>query len=187
MRWIVYLAPLFAAAAATDAAAQSFPQHQRLPAETLDAMRGGFDLPGGIVVTLGVVTSAALDGQEVLRTVFDIQQGAPTIQAFADRGTGLQAIPVQDAENGIQTTIGTLIVRNTAQGARVDLSGRDISVSNLLGSALGTIVANAADNRTVDVATTVNIQVSGVDPTVLGSVLPLINTIATDAATRLAR
>jgi hypothetical protein len=187
MRWSVTFALLASSFTSSQATAHAFPEGQKLPIETLASMRGGFDLPGGLMVSLGVTTTTAINGQEVLRTVFDVHQDTPTIQAFADRGMGLESVPFDDAMKGIQTALGTLTVRSSAQGSRVDLSGRDISVSNLLGNALGSVVANSANDRTIDVMTTVNIQVSGVDAGALGGAFPLVNAVAADAATRLIR
>ncbi|MFD1787037.1 hypothetical protein ACFSC3_05575 [Sphingomonas floccifaciens] len=53
--------------------------------DELAGMRGGFRLPSGIDIAMTVQTQTAIDGQIALRTVFKIDQGAPTLVAYVPR------------------------------------------------------------------------------------------------------
>ena len=49
----------------------------------LAEQRGGFRLPSGIDVALSVQTQTAVNGAVLLRTVFQIDQGAPNFTIYA--------------------------------------------------------------------------------------------------------
>lgn len=165
---------------------QAYPDRAALAPEALDQLRGGFDLPGGMIVTMGVTTLTSVDGHEALRTVLFVNGPQQTLATYADTGHGLVLVPTAEALAGVQTALGKVQVTNGA-GASVQLSGPDLDVTHLIGGALGSIVANRADNRAIDVQTTVDVTVSGVRPELLGGGLSAINNIAAEAATRLAR
>lgn len=51
----------------------------------LASQRGGFQLPNGIDVALTVQTQTALNGAILLRTVFQVDQGAPSLTIYAPK------------------------------------------------------------------------------------------------------
>lgn len=178
---------LLLAAAPLPAAAQSFPT-QPLPDQRLDELRGGFDLPGGGTVTLGVVTTTRVDGQEVLRTVFNVQNG-PTVTVLARDGTSGGVTPVDPAIGGagVRTADGTVTLVAMPNGMRVELAGDRIDVTHLVGQSFGSVIANSADNRVIDVATTLNISLGGVTQDAIGASSAAVDTLALDATARLSR
>lgn len=51
--------------------------------EELAGMRGGVSLPNGVDVSIAVRTETTLDGNLLLRSVYQLNEGAPTVQAYA--------------------------------------------------------------------------------------------------------
>lgn len=51
----------------------------------LAQMRGGFRLPGGLEATMSVQTETSLNGGLLLRSVYRVDQGPPSLQVFAPR------------------------------------------------------------------------------------------------------
>lgn len=177
--------------------------------------RGGFALPNGVDVALTVQTDTAVDGALVLRSVYRLETGAPTLAVFApapgttgprvtlssatpapgttisptvtiDRAGGISTVawsqplpvaqinvtrasepigmapeglaplPVVAGGPGIATAGGVVSVTELSRGTRVDLAGPMLDVTHLVGQAFGTIIANTADNRAIDTATTLD-------------------------------
>lgn len=56
-----------------------------VPDPVLADQRGGFRLPSGIDVALTVQTQTAIDGAVVLRTVFQADQGTPSLTIYAPK------------------------------------------------------------------------------------------------------
>lgn len=56
-----------------------------VPDPELAEMRGGFLLPNGVDVSISVDTRTAVDGAIVLRTIFRVDQGAPTVTAYTPK------------------------------------------------------------------------------------------------------
>ncbi|HEU0044496.1 hypothetical protein [Sphingomonas sp.] len=176
-------------AAAPAADARSLTAHPSLSDERLAELRGGFQLPGGISVTIGVTTATRIDGREILRSTLNLRDDLPRVQVLADRADGAGVVPVSVTADGagLMTRDGVVRVRSATDGVRVDLSGEAIEVSHLLGGALGTVVANSANDRSIDVTTTVDIGLSGVRPDALGGAAIRAENLALDATTRLIR
>ena len=62
---------------------------------------------------------------------------------------------------------------------RVDLAANQLDISHLVGrGAVGSIVANAADNRSIDVATSVDIDLAGVRPDQIGGAVVRASNLA---------
>lgn len=151
--------------------------------------RGGFDLPGGITVTLGVTTDTRIDGQEVLRTVFSFDGGLPQLAVLsAVKGEdGLRPVDLDPSGAGVATRDGVVRLR-AGDAARVELTGDRLDISHLVGrGAIGSVVANAADNRAIDVTTSVDIGLSGVRPDQLGSAVARVDTLVLDVTTQMVR
>jgi hypothetical protein len=73
----------------------------------LSGMRGGFRLPGGLEATMAVQTETSLNGNLLLRSVYKVDQGPPSLQVFAP-GIG-QIVRSQ--------TTGTSVSARAAQGS----------------------------------------------------------------------
>lgn len=167
--------------------AQSVMPTPPLAPAALAEMRGGFDLPNGAVITLGVTTATSVDGREVLRTTFDIQGGAAQLRVAATpRGdSAAGAIDLQAARSGVETLDGVVTVRTDDHGTRVELAGDRIDVSHLTGQAFGSVIANSASDRSINVATTVDIGLTGITPDAIGGSLARVNDLALDATSRM--
>ena len=98
---LLLVAPLPAAAA---------PYANPLSDEQLSTLRGGFTLPGGLQVGLGVTTESRIDGQLVLRSTFTLGAGAESLQVEARSSDGsLHKIDVSQAGT-VTGSDGTLTV-----------------------------------------------------------------------------
>lgn len=169
--------------------AQTFPAAP-LPDPELARERGGFSLPGGITLTLGVTTDTRIDGQEVLRTVVSLANGSPTLAVLGASGGSATLDQVKLTANGasVATRDGLVSLRKTGEDLRVELAGDKVDITHLVGrGALGSIVANAADNRSIEVSTSVDIGLAGVRPDQVGGAMAQANNLALDATTQLVR
>lgn len=131
-----YLASLMLAVAAP-AIGQEFDGRPALTDTELSAMRGGFTLPGGVQVAIGIAIETRVDGTLALRTA--LNDGGVTV----DAGTGV------------------LTVSRAGANTIAQLAGQGIDVSQLVGRATATIIANTGSDRVIDTATTVSIDLSG--------------------------
>lgn len=174
---------------AAPARAQVFDVPPMTDAE-LDEARGGFALPGGMVITLGVTTDTRVDGREVLRTVFTLNGDLTrlTVSAAGNGADALRAIALSPDGASVQTAAGLVRLRTSSEGGRVELAGDRLDITHLVGrGALGSLIVNAADNRAIDVSTTIDIGLSGIRPDQLGGAMARVETVALDAVTRLIR
>ncbi len=76
-----------------------------------------------------------------------------------------QPLPLTPGGPGVTTALGTISLVEAPGGFVTQLSGPTIAVQQLLGQAVGTVVANNADNRVID-------TVTNIDVTLMGQVLP---------------
>jgi hypothetical protein len=150
----------------------------------LAQLRGGFELPGGLVVNLGVTTDTRLDGQLVLRTVFTATQGSPTLRVFGRTGDAPTELNLAAGQAATQD--GIVQIRNLPGGERVDLAGNSIDVSHIVGQAFGSVLANTGNDRTIDVVTTVDLDLSHATPDLIGSSLLSVEAAAIDSTRLLA-
>lgn len=94
-----------------------------VPDPILAEQRGGFRLPSGVDVALTVQTQTAVNGAVLLRTVFQLDQGAPQLTIYSPKagevvatvaggaGQGAQAVAPSisyDRMTGVQVTRATL-------------------------------------------------------------------------------
>jgi hypothetical protein len=71
------------------------------------------------------------------------------------------ALPVSVGGPGVFTALGTVRLLGTATGNIAELAGPDLVIQQAIGQATGAIVANSANNRAIDTATFVSINVRG--------------------------
>lgn len=172
---------------ATPAGAQVI-EAPRLTDPELARERGGFVLPGGITITLGVTTDTRVDGQEVLRTIFAFDGTMPKLAVLsATEGGGFSPVELDPGGAGVITREGVVRLR-AGDLTRVDFSGDRLDISHLVGGdAFGSVVVNSADNRMIDITTSVDISLAGVRPDELGSSMARVDTLALDATAQMVR
>lgn len=207
-----------------------------VPDPHLAEMRGGFALPGGLQASMAVRTETSVNGALLLRSVYRLNEGAPSLQVFAPRagetvrggaaveatGRALQGsvnvnfdrqngfsiarqmtspvagltvasgaaaaqaqatdLPALDLSNGpVETAGGRVSVSDLPQGVRTRIEGDGIDASHLFGGAFGTVVANTANARDIESATTIGLELRGATPLNLGSALLRAESLAADA------
>ncbi|ONF95207.1 hypothetical protein [Sphingomonas jeddahensis] len=79
------------------------------------------------------------------------------------------------------------VVSLAASGNRVTLSGNQIDVTHLMGPAIATAITNAANDRTIDTITSVDLDLTRITPLTLGGARLGASDLALDATTRLVR
>ncbi|MBN3786715.1 hypothetical protein [Burkholderia sp. Ac-20353] len=91
----------------------------------LDAMRGGFDLPGGLKVSFGVSRVAFVNGNLVTSTSFNIpdvsQITAQQAQALAAANAGalIQVGPGNAAQPGVLPALTGAVIQNTLNNQHI--------------------------------------------------------------------
>lgn len=173
----------FASSAPT--VAQSFAQP--IADSRLDTMRGGFDLPNGLSIGLGVTTETRIDGQLVLRTVFAANQGPPSLTTFGRDESG-ELVGIGAAEGSpVVGPDGTIRIVSSGNSSRIILNGQGVDISHLAGEGIGSIIANISDSRTIDVRTTVDVDIRNATPDLVGSSLLRVESLALDVTRSLVR
>ncbi|MFT3977039.1 MAG: hypothetical protein QM688_08015 [Sphingomonas bacterium] len=92
-------------------------------------------------------------------------------------------VPVTPAASGVETGAGVVSIASTGDGARVTLDGAGFSISHLVGAATGSVIANAANDRTIDTVTNVQIDLHNAQAMALGSAMLRVDSVVS-AATR---
>jgi hypothetical protein len=128
--------------------------------EDLARERGRFMLPGGIEVALAAVITTDVNGARLLQTVFQVDASGAAASAQA---------------------LGGAVVRLDPRGATAAAAMPGLSVEHIVGPRLGSVVANAGDNRVVDQQLTVNLSLSNVQPLALGSTMFRVQSLGIDA------
>lgn len=93
---------------------------------------------------------------------------------------GLAALPVSVGGPAVETPDGSVSLSALRNGTQVVLAGQQLSVANLVGSAIATAIANTADNRTIDTVTHVDIDLGDAGALTAGSAALKIDTLVSD-------
>jgi hypothetical protein len=153
----------------------------------LAQIRGGFTLPGGLEVRLGIDTQTRIDGQLVLQSTFKIDQGPPRFVVQARNAAG-DLMPTEiRVEQSVIAKDGVLTLTRAGANTRLLLDGQQTDVTHLIEGGTGSIVTNIADNRAIDVVTTIGLQIDNAQPELLGSSLLRVETLALDATAAMVR
>ncbi|MBW8911495.1 MAG: hypothetical protein JF564_06345 [Sphingomonas sp.] len=185
------------------AAALPFPARAQVTDDALDRVRGGFVLPNGMDVSLGIGIETRLNGVLALRTelttggdgspiVFSgggtpaapaagsgatttipgvavvrvVEGSASPVEAAAGR-QGLELTPNGPA---LSTPSGSVQLIKDDLGSTVVLRDDSLELRHMIGRFTGAIVANTANDRTIDTVVTVNIDLQN-------SAVPIGNTM----------
>jgi hypothetical protein len=167
---------------ALPANAPVYPDTAAMTDPQLAAARGGFDLPNGLQIMLAVTTETRIDGQLSVRSSWQVANGAPVLTVQGrDPSTGQLVTLDPTVGGGVITADGVIRLQNGPDGARVLLNGTGIDVAHLAGRALGSVISNSANDRVVDVLTTVQIDIANASPELIGSALLRVDDIAANA------
>lgn len=149
----------------------------RLDERQLASERAGFQLSNGLDVSMAVTSEARIDGQVVLRSVYTVQDGASSLQVLGADGTG---------GLGPGAGNGTIQVGTQGGNSQVRFSTAGTDIVTMTGDTFGSLVANRADGRAIDVDTVVNLDIGNATIANLGSALPRIEDLALTSAALLA-
>ncbi|RJF93613.1 hypothetical protein D3876_04685 [Sphingomonas cavernae] len=207
----------------TAAVAESalFPKQQRITESELDEIRGGFVLPNGMDISLGIEIQTLVNGALALRTVltsmepgvpsvFTAKSGASAGPASVTRGDGVTTttLPgggvvrvvegavsspapaegearIELTPNGpsVLTQLGSVQLEQDDRGAVVVLKGDSLELRHMIGNFTGSLVANTANDRSIDTVVTVNIDLHN-SAVPIGNAMLRWESIAVDAAGR---
>ena len=164
-----------------------FPGAATASVRELEGMRGGFTLPNGMDISIGLQIDTMINGALVLRTVLSAdeasalsvfaggggedaggQQGAVATgvpglsvrlgSAVAPTGTDQPQILLTPNGPAVSTPSGMVQLKQNDDGSNVVLNGNGVEIRHMIGAMTGAIVANAANNRAIDTVVTVNID-----------------------------
>lgn len=123
--------------------------------------------PGGTSAAAANTPAIQYDRNAIGTTV--VLMPAATFNAInVGRGAGStlpapsgSPLPVSVGGPGVQTALGTVRLLGTATGNIAELAGPDLVIQQAIGQATGAIIANSGNNRAIDTATFVGINVRG--------------------------
>lgn len=174
-----------------NAEAPPFPAEARVADDELDRARGGFILPNGMDVAVGIDIQTLVNGTLALRTVLNTaDNGLPVVFAGtggtsstpsgegnstvvpgvgvvrvvegpappAEAGAGQQAIELTPNGPAVLTQLGSVQLAKDEAGSIVVLNGDSLELRHMIGNFTGTLVANTANDRSIDTVVTVNID-----------------------------
>ncbi len=176
----------------------------------LDEMRGGFELPNGMDISIGIQIDTLVNGATVLRTLLMGNDGS-MLQVFSggpassvdmgNGGKGLSVHLVADAQstgtgaldeqalalapNGaaIVTDAGAVRLVQSNGQSTVLLDGNGLALQHMIGALTGALVANQASNRSIDTNFTVNLTIQN-SAIPIGSMLMRLDTLMLGAGAR---
>jgi|SRR5579859_2927337 len=175
----------------------------------LDTMRGGFELPNGMDISIGIQIDTLVNGSTVLRTLLTGSDGS-TLQVFAggpttssdtgNAGKGLSVHVgstvladgsvsngqlVQLTPNGasVVTESGTVHLVQSNGQSTVLLDGNNLALQHMIGALTGAIVANQGSDRTIDTNVTVNLNIQN-SAIPIGNMLMHIDNVLLGAGAR---
>lgn len=111
--------------------------------DRLDEMRGGFDLPSGLMVSFGISRAAFVNGNLVAQTSFDIPNIADmTAQqaqmlANANAGALIQVGPHNSVQQGTLPGLTGALIQNTLNGQQI----QSVTTINTSVNSLGAFTA----------------------------------------------
>ncbi len=196
--------------ASPSAAGEILPAAPTLSDSDLEAIRGGFLLPNGMDISLGIAVTTRVDGEIVLGTVFTLEDAAnlavfaggtgPTdpAEGTAIGGTGVTITESSDAiavptdarlldiasdGSGVATEWGNVSLDQADGQTMVSLDGSGLSLRQLIGESTGSIIANIADNRVIDTDVMVSIDVQN-SAIPLGTMMLRMDSLLSDVGAR---
>lgn len=178
---------MLAAAFFMSSPASASPFKEPISEHQLETMRGGFMLPGGLDVSLAVTTESRIDNQLVLKSVFVLGRSGTSLDLQSRGSSGLISSLNFETDQSSTGADGTVTLLRQANSSRLVLDGQQTDVTLLVGGAFGSLVSNTADNRTIDVMTTVDIDISNASPELLGSSLLRAEDLALSSTAQLVR
>lgn len=126
--------------------------------DKLDAVRGGFDLGGGLMVSLGIQQEAYINGNLVVSTNINIPNVANiTSQQAAALASVLNTVNV--VQNGPGNTFGAPASGQNSAAA----TGQGIAAAMGPDTAAATVIQNTLNNQAIRSLTTLNISVNTLD------------------------
>jgi hypothetical protein len=144
-----------------------------------------------VIVQPSVPTGVSRGGGTSPSVAFDPRSGITVVS-----GASMPGIAVNAGSGGgelpaglVEASAGAIdggTLSTAADGAvrKIELQGQDVSITHLAGSAFGSAIANAANDRTIETVTSVGIDVRNASPDNLGSTFLQVGDLAADAIAR---
>lgn len=119
----------------------------------LAEQRGGFRLPNGIDVALTVQTQTAINGAVQLRTVFQVDRGAPSLTIYSPKPGEVVALSAAGGEKQAMPGTAPTITYDRMTGVQV-VPGTSPSTLSVSGGQVGMDAVPAGLTQVADGATT---------------------------------
>lgn len=148
----------------------------------------------GAVGGTGQGVSVSLDRTSGIVSIQPTGSGVAPGTMVTVAGTGQAA--GSEADDGLvpvalngpsQAAAGTVSIHTAPTGPTVEYSAPDLVVDHLFGRAFGSVVANTANDRSIDTVTSVSLDLHNATAALVGSSLVQAQTLALDAARGMSR
>lgn len=162
-----------------------FDGHKAVSDAELAQMRGGFRLPNGVEVAMAVQIDSIVNGQLVLRSVLVRDQGPANLEVYSPGDSTVQGVgPSVSVAAGVPVQTPNGLINVNDEKDRVVLTGDGLQVQHLVGRALGTIISNEKNGRTIDNNMVVHLNLTRATPDRIGSSLLRAADVALDSLRR---
>jgi hypothetical protein len=143
----------------TDGAAPSI-----VPPGTIAVKTGGSDGSPEITVSRAPTGSTVDVSTPSAPTRVNILSGMPSTWQTA---AGQTPVPVTENGPAVSTPAGNIALVTNDRGAVVTLDAPMLRIQQIVGEAAGVIIANTANDRTIDTISSVNLDLQGLSPELL--------------------
>lgn len=122
----------------------------------------GYDPRNGVQITPGVAAPSI----RIATVAQDMAASASPGEVASEQSANAFGAIEQSQQNGVHS---------------ISLQGPDIAVTHLAGTTFGSIVANSGNDRAIDTATTISLDLRNAGPDVLGSAMLRVGNLGNDA------
>ena len=148
------LLPLAIALLASATTAAPFAGARAITDDRLEEVRGGFLLPNGMDIDLGITIDTLINGRLALSTALAVDDAA-----HFQVSTGAGGLTVQPNGAPVQTPWGAVQLAQSDRQSTVSLTGDRIALNQMIGAATGALVANTGSDRVIDTMVTIDLDI----------------------------
>lgn len=136
--------------------------------------------PATVTVTSPLTSGAPVIVTDRSPTGTTVAPGSPSPAATVNLVNGIQAtwltaegqteVPVTQGGPAVTTGPGTFSLSSGDNGVISTLDTQGLQITHLIGQATGAVIANTANDRAIDTISSVNIDLQGASPALMGAI-----------------